>query len=181
MDRATALQVVKEHVQSKNLIKHMLAAEAIMRQLALHFQEDVELWGLAGLVHDIDYAKTADEPERHALVGAEILESLGVESAIIQAVLGHADKGPRLTLMDKALYATDPLTGLLVAAALIHPDKRLASIDVGFVLNRFGEKSFARGADREAISSCADFGMELEDFIALGLRAMQGISGDLGL
>lgn len=181
MDRATALQSVKEHVQSKNLIKHMLAAEAIMRELASHFQEDVELWGLAGLVHDIDYAQTADEPERHALVGAKILKSLEVEPAIIQAVLGHADKGPRLTLMDKALYATDPLTGLLVAAALIHPDKRLASIDVPFVLNRFGEKSFARGADREAISSCTDFGLELEEFIALGLGAMQGIADDLGL
>ena len=181
MDRIEALELVKQHVKTKNLIKHMLAAEAIMRRLALHFGEDADLWGLAGLVHDVDYAQTADDPERHALVGAELVQSLEVEPAIIQAVLGHADKGPRLSLMDKALYATDPLTGLLVAAALIHPDKKLGSIDVDFVVKRFGEKSFARGADRDIISSCTEFGLELEEFLAMGLEAMQGIAGELGL
>ncbi|NLK09074.1 MAG: HDIG domain-containing protein [Firmicutes bacterium] len=181
MDRETALKTVKEHVKQTNLIKHMLATEAIMRRLAVHFQADEEMWGLSGLVHDIDYDQTADEPERHAIVGAEILKSLGVNDAVVQAVLGHADKGPRLTLMDKALYATDPLTGLLVAAALVHPDKKLASLDVDFVKNRFAEKSFARGADRDVIKSCSEVGLELDQFIALGLEAMQGIAKELGL
>ncbi|NLJ84979.1 MAG: HDIG domain-containing protein [Firmicutes bacterium] len=181
MDRTEALELVKKHVKTENLIKHMLAAEAIMRRLALHFGEDVELWGLAGLVHDVDYEETASDPSRHAIIGAELLRSLDVDPAIVQAVLGHADKGPRLTMMDKALYATDPLTGLLVACALVHPDKQINSVDVEFALNRFGEKSFARGADREIIRSCGELGLELEEFVTLGLEAMQGIAEDLGL
>lgn len=181
MEREGALALVKQHVKTKNLIKHMLAAEAIMCCLAHHLGEDEETWGLAGLLHDIDYEKTMDTPEEHALIGAELLESEGVDPAIIQAVLAHADKGPRLSMMDKALYATDPLTGLLVAAALIHPEKKLGAIDVEFVLNRFKEKSFARGADRDIISTCTDIGLELEEFIDLGLDAMQGISKELGL
>jgi len=181
VEREEALALIKKHVKTKNLVKHMLAAEAIMHRLARHLGEDGDLWGLAGLLHDVDYEQTMDAPEKHALIGAELLASMQVDAAIIQAVLAHADKGPRLSLMDKALYATDPLTGLLVAAALVHPDKQLEAIDVEFVLNRFKEKSFARGADRETIRSCRDLGLELEEFIGLGLEAMQGISKELGL
>ncbi|NLJ79428.1 MAG: HDIG domain-containing protein [Firmicutes bacterium] len=181
MKRETALALVKEHVQTKNLIKHLLAAEVIMRHLARHLGEDEEEWGLAGLLHDIDYDQTKDNPKKHAVIGAKLLESEGVKPSIIQAVLAHAEKGPRQSLMDKALYATDPLTGLIVAAALIHPQKKLAAIDVEFVLNRFQEKSFARGADRTIIATCTDIGLGLKEFIAVGLKAMQEISGELGL
>ncbi|MGI6567017.1 MAG: HDIG domain-containing protein [Firmicutes bacterium] len=181
MEREAALALVKKHVKTRNLVKHMLAAEAIMRRLARHLGEDEELWGLAGLLHDVDYEETMDDPERHAVVGAGLLESLDVDPAIVQAVLAHADKGPRVSLMDKALYAVDPLTGLLVAAALVHPDRKLNSIDTEFVLNRFREKSFARGADREIIKTCSEIGLELEEFISLGLEAVQGISRELGL
>ena len=181
VEREAALALVKKHVKNKNLVKHMLAAEAIMRRLARHLGEDEELWGLAGLLHDVDYEETMDNPERHAVIGAELLRSLDVNPAIVQAVLAHAEKGPRTSLMDKALYATDPLTGLLVAAALIHPDKKLKSIDTEFVMNRFREKSFARGANREIIKTCSDIGLELEEFITLGLEALQGISEELGL
>lgn len=181
MDRETALNLVEENVKTKNLIKHLFAAEAIMRHLARHLGEDEKDWGLAGLLHDIDYDETKDNPKKHAVVGAKLLESKGVKPGIIQAVLAHAEKGPRLSLMDKALYATDPLTGLIVAAALIHPKKKLAAIDVEFVLNRYQEKSFARGADRTIIATCSDFGLELEEFIAIGLEAMGEISEELGL
>lgn len=181
MNRDEALKLVKKYVKTKNLVKHMLAAEAIMRRLARHFGEDEEMWGLAGLLHDVDYEKTVNEPDKHGLVGAEMLEEAGVDPVIIHAVMAHAEKAGRESLMDKALYATDPLTGLIVAAALIHPDKKLASIDTQFVLNRFGEKSFARGANRDNIRSCTDFGLKLEEFISMGLEAMQGISRDLGL
>lgn len=181
MDRSEALSLVKENVKNKNLIKHMLAAEAIMRHLAEHFGEDVQTWGLAGLLHDVDYDKTKDDPEQHAVVGAKLLEEKGLPKEVVHAVLAHAEKAERVSLMDKVLYATDPLTGLIVAAALIHPDKKLSSIDAKFVMNRFGEKSFARGANREIIQSCSEFGMELEEFISHGLKAMQGISEELGL
>ncbi len=181
MERSEALNLVKANVKNKNLLKHMLAAEAIMRHMAQHFGEDVEKWGLAGLLHDVDYDQTKDDPDQHAVLGAQMLQEQGIDSDIIHAVLAHAEKADRESLMDKVLYATDPLTGLIVAAALIHPDKKLHSIDATFVMNRFGEKSFAKGANREIIQTCSDFGMELADFISHGLDAMQGIHKDLGL
>lgn len=184
MTRSEALAEVNKRVSNKNLLKHMLAVEAIMRELAAHFGEDPERWGLAGLVHDIDYDQTADDPDRHALVGAEILEQLGVEPEIVYAVKAHNGERlgvPRQRRLDKALFAADPLSGLIVAAALIHPDKKLSSIDADFVLNRFGEKGFARGANRQNIATCHELGLELREFIALGLRGMQRVSADLGL
>lgn len=183
MTREEASQHVQERVKTKNLWKHMLAVEAVMRRLAKEFGEDPEMWGLAGLVHDIDYDETANDPARHSIVGAELLAQLGYPPEVVQAVKVHNDYHgfPRVTRMEKALYATDPLTGLIVAAALIHPDKKLASLDTGFVLNRFYEKSFAKGARRETIQTCSELGLTLEKFISLGLEAMQGIAGELGL
>ncbi len=183
MKREEAYKLVKENIKQKNLVKHCLAVEAVMKRLAEHFNEDVEKWTLAGLLHDIDYEETADDPERHSLIGAEMLEGMGLSSEVVYAVKVHngAHGLPRKSLMDKALYASDPLTGLIVAAALIHPDKKLNSIDTEFVMNRYGEKSFARGADRDVIASCSEMGLELEEFIKLALEAMQDISRELGL
>lgn len=184
MTRGEALAEIRKRVANKNLLKHMLAVESIMRELAVHFGEDPDRWGLAGLVHDIDYDQTADDPDRHALVGAEILEQLGVEPEIVYAVKAHNGERlgvPRQRRMDKALFAADPLSGLIVASALIHPDKKLASIDADFVMNRFGEKGFARGANREHIAACHELGLELREFIALGLAGMQRSSAELGL
>ena len=127
MQRDQALALVLEHVQSKNLIKHMLAAEAIMRRLALHFGAEQESWGLAGRLHDIDYDKTKDNPAEHALLGAKLLEEEEIEPEITQAVLAHAETGPRLSAMDKALHATDPLTGLLLAGSPNSPGKKTES------------------------------------------------------
>lgn len=183
MERAEALSLVKKHVKNKNLIKHMIAAEAVMGALAKHFNEDEETWRLAGLVHDLDYDETAEEPEQHGLLTAQMLQELNFPEKIIQAVKAHNEVlgFPRHSVMDKALYAADPVTGLIVAAALIHPDKKLSAIDAQFVLNRFCEKHFARGANREQISACAQFGMSLEDFISLSVDAMQKAAAELGL
>ncbi len=181
--REQGMQLVKKHVKNKNLIKHMLAVEVIMRQLATHFDQDVELWGLAGLLHDVDYDKTAKKPEQHSLLGAEILAAEGLEEELVYAVKVHNEVHglPRNSLLDNSLYAADPLSGLIVAAALIHPERKLAAIDVPFVLNRFKEKSFARGVSREQLQTCSELGLTLEQFIELGLQAMQGISRELGL
>ena len=184
MDREQALQQVQQKVKNKNLLKHMYAVEAVMAALARHLGQDEEQWALAGLVHDIDYEETADRPHVHSLRGGEILEDLGYPDDIVRAVKAHnpAHGLERETLLDKALHIADPLTGLIVAAALIHPDKKLSAIDTGFVLNRFGEKQFARGANREQISLCSrELGLELEEFVSLGLEAMQGINDRLGL
>lgn len=183
MTRDEALKLVKEHISNRNLVKHTLAVEAVLRALADHFGEDREKWGLAGLLHDIDYDETADDPARHTLVGAEMLAELGLPGDIVYAVKVHNDYHglPRKSLLDKALFASDPLTGLIVAAALIHPDKKLAAIDTSFVLRRFDESGFARGARREPILTCSEMGLELEEFVGIALEAMQEIARDLGL
>ncbi|MEW6032350.1 MAG: HDIG domain-containing metalloprotein [Bacillota bacterium] len=184
MNRQQALDFMLEKVQNSNLRKHILAVEAVMRKLAARLGEDEERWGLAGLLHDIDYETTKDSPERHSLVGAEMLEEAGVEREIVEAVRAHNDHHglPRESKMAKALHAADPLTGLIVAAALVSPTKRLSGIDTQFVLNRFGEKAFARGARREPmLAAKTELGLDLEELVQIGLEAMQGIAGDLGL
>jgi putative nucleotidyltransferase with HDIG domain len=181
MNRAEAMDLVRSRVKNKNLVKHMLATEAVMRRLAGHFGEDKELWGLAGLLHDLDYDQTVDDFPRHGLVTAEILEDLGVDGRIIDAIKAHPGHQEARTNLDKALYAVDPLTGLIVAATLMHPSKRLQEVDVQFVLNRFKEKRFAAGADREQIKSCQRLGLSLDSFIQMTLQAMQSIDRDLGL
>ncbi len=183
MDRQQALELVKKHVKTKNLVKHMLATEAVMGALAAHLGEDETTWALAGILHDIDYDETAHDPGRHGLVGADMLERMGAPAEVVRAVRAHNEYHglARESRLDKALYAVDPLTGLLVAAALIHPEKKLGAIDVGFVLNRFKEPSFARGASRDQMRTCSELGLSLEEFVGIGLRAMQRIAPELGL
>lgn len=181
MTREEAWRLVKDKVKSKNIQKHMLATEAIMRALARRFGESQDLWGLAGLLHDLDYDQTLDDPERHTLLTVEWLKTQGVEEAILRAIMAHAGKGERQALMEKGIYAADPLTGLIIAAALIRQEKKLEAIDKDFVLNRFKEKGFARGARREDILTCEQMGLTLEEFVDIGLRAMQGIAQELGL
>ncbi|MDN5277873.1 MAG: hypothetical protein PWR01_1838 [Clostridiales bacterium] len=183
MTREEALQMVKENVKNVNLVKHMLATEAVMRALARRLGEDEEKWGVIGLVHDVDYERTADSPSRHGLIGAQMLAEAGMGEDEVNAVKAHNEAlgYPRVTKLDKALYAADPVTGLIVAAALVKPSKKLADVDTEFVLKKFKEKSFARGASREQIMSCQELGLTLEEFIGLAIDAMQSIAGDLGL
>lgn len=182
MDRDEALKLLTTEVKNRNLVKHCLACEAVLGALARRLGEDEATWRLAGLLHDVDYDQTADSPETHARIGARMLEAAGVEAAVVHAVLAHADKAPRESRLDGALWCTDPLTGLIVAAALIRPEKKLGAIDADFVLNRMKERSFARGANRDQIRACeAELGLELREFVDLGVKAMQGISDELGL
>jgi uncharacterized protein len=180
MNRSDALKLIGEKIATKNLVKHMLAAEAMMRALARKLGEDEEAWGMAGLLHDLDYDLTLDDPERHARQTAEWIEGQ-VDPAITHAILAHPGHVARDSQMARALYAVDPLTGLITAAALIRPEKKLAVLDAAAVLKRMGEKRFAAGADRDQIRSCAELGLPLEEFVAIGLSAMQGIAGELGL
>jgi len=181
MKREEALELVKKHVSNKNLIKHMIAVEAVMKFLARRFGEDEELWGLAGLLHDLDYDRTADDFENHGKITAEILEKTDVPEQVIYAIKSHPGHFPRKSLMDKALFAADPITGLIVAATLMHPTKKIKNVDVEFIKRRFKEKRFAAGANRDQIKSCSEAGIELDDFIALSLEAMQSVDKELGL
>jgi len=183
LDRDGALSLLKKNLKNKHLFSHSLAVEAVMRRLARHFGEDEELWGVAGLLHDIDYDWTKDDPERHGIEGARLLAEAGLPDEVVYAVKAHNSRHglPRRSRLDAALYATDPLTGFIVAAALIRPEKKVAAVGVDFLQNRFKEKSFARGASREAMMACSEIGLSLEEFMSLGLEAMQGIAGELGL
>ncbi|OQA21432.1 MAG: phosphodiesterase [Actinobacteria bacterium ADurb.Bin346] len=195
MDREDALKLVKKNVTNKNLFKHCLAVEAIMKATAIKLNSktvegqnaaslnDPDRWAMAGLVHDIDYDSTADKPEEHSLKGAEMLKEHGFDEDIIYAVKAHNEIHglPLKSQMDIALCAADPLSGLIVAAALINPEKKLSAIDSRFVLNRFREKLFAKGAKREQIMKCEALGLDIEEFIETGLASMQEIAEEIGL
>ncbi len=183
MNREEALDSVKVNVENGNLVKHMLATEAIMRALARRLGGDEEEWGLTGLLHDIDVELTDGDMSSHSKLGADLAQELGASEAMAHAILCHNEAhGVSLeTELDRVLYFADPLTGLITAAALIRPDKKLAGLVAKSVKKRFKEKSFAAGANREQIARCSELGLELDEFIELGLTAMQEIADDLGL
>jgi predicted hydrolase (HD superfamily) len=158
----------------------MQAVEAVMRALAGCLGAEADLWGVTGLLHDLDYAETAEDPQRHARLTCQMLAGRLPDEAL-HAILAHCGHVPAETPMDWALYCADPTTGLIVAAALMHPSKKLGGLDAQFLLRRFNEKRFAAGADREQIKRCGELGLELEDFLGLSLAAMQGVAAELGL
>jgi predicted hydrolase (HD superfamily) len=192
MTREEALQIVKKYLTNQNLIKHSLAAEAAMQGIYDRLSQntdqyseiDREKWGLTGLMHDADYEMAKGQPEIHGLLLFE------KEPGVIPPDIEHAIKAHNYeytkimpeTPMDWAIACCDQLTGLIVAGALIHPDRKLASITVDFIMKRFNEKSFAKGASRDAIILCEEkLGIPLNEFILIVLTAMQGIHEDLGL
>ncbi len=181
MNRDESVALLEEKVGNKNLRKHCLACEAIMRRLASRFDGDADQWALCGLLHDIDYDEVGQDPERHALVGAEILANKGLRAEIIDAVKGHNDKAPRESAISKALYACDPASGFIVACALIHKEKNLAPLDLAFMKKRFKDKRFAANASREQMAACSELGMELDEFLTECLEAMKTVSSPLGL
>jgi len=183
MRRDEALDSIRANVENENLIKHMLATEAMMRALAKRLGEDEEEWGLTGLLHDIDVELTEGDMSSHSKLGADLARELGASEAMAHAILCHNETHgiARETKLDNALFCADPLTGLIIAAALVRPDKKLAGVEAKSVKKRFKEKSFAAGANREQISQCSQLGLELDEFIELGLKAMQEIAPNLGV
>jgi predicted hydrolase (HD superfamily) len=180
MDREQALEIVNRNIKNPQMAKHMLATEAVMRALARRFGEDEDRWGLAGLLHDAD-AETAAPEEQGLIVPKLAQNALDEESA--DAIASH---NPYTGIKPKgrmgwALYAADPLTGLIVASALVLPDKKLAALTAPSVLKRFAETRFAKGANREQIAASSELGVTLEEFVELGLSAMKAIAEDIGL
>jgi putative nucleotidyltransferase with HDIG domain len=181
--RTDALALVKEKISNENLVKHSLASEAVMRALAAHLGEDVELWGLTGLLHDLD-VETQPDLKTHTHETAEILAARGVSPVIIEAIKMHNEQAydkKRSETFHHALAAGETITGLITATALVYPDKKLASVKPKSVRKRIKEKQFAAGADRDIIRECEQIGIPLADFCDLCLAAMCEISADLGL
>lgn len=193
MNRDDAYAFLNQMVKNENLIKHHLACEAAMmgiyawiqksRNEPINQQEQAK-WGMVGLLHDADYEQSNEHPEKHTLILEEKLRGQ-VSDDIIYAIKAHNYKYTKAnpnSFMDWAIVCADELTGLIIAAALVHPDKKLASIDENFVEKRFKEKSFAKGADRKSIEKCEEhLGIPLDDFIFVVLSSMQQISSSLGL
>jgi len=180
MTREEAIKVLEENLKNKNMIKHCLASGAVMHALARKLGEDEDEWELVGLLHDADAERAADK-EHGVMVGEWVKGQVSEEA--IQAMAAHNPSTgvePR-SPMDWALFAGEKLTGLIVATALVLPSKRLADVDTAMVLRRFKEPRFAAGAKRENILECEKLGLSLEEFVDICLKAMQGISEELGL
>jgi len=183
LNREAAWELLNEHTKNPNLVKHGLAVEACMRHYAEHFAEDVEKWGIVGLIHDFDYEEhpTAEE---HPYVGAEILREKGYPEDIVKAVLGHADYTgvERDTLMAKTLFAVDELSGLVVAVALVRPSKSIHEVKVRSVKKKLKDKSFARGVNRDDIEKgVEELGVDLDKHIQRVIDALKTVDTALGL
>lgn len=183
MDRDQALKELTLRIESKDNIKHSLAVEAIMRKLAEYLNEDPELWGIAGLMHDIALERIQCDFSHHGLAGGDILEGLNLDETIVYAVKAHCplDEFPRRRKIDKALYSAGPMSFLIIACTLATTERKLSKTDKSLVRKRFYEKGFAWEINREQILSCTELNINLDDFIELSLDAMNTISYDLGL
>jgi len=183
LNREDALKLLRENVRNEKMILHMIAVGAIMRELARYLGEDEGLWELVGLLHDIDYERTKDHPSKHGLVAEEILGSL-VSDDVLRAIKSHNYENtgvePR-TRMEKALIASDAVSGLIIACALVMPSKKLEEVKVKTVKKKFKQKDFARNVSRERILFCEQIGIPREKFFELALNALKGVSDELGL
>ncbi len=183
MDRDDALAIVGEYVKNENLVRHMLAVEAAMRFYAEKFGEDAETWGLVGLLHDFDW-EIHPTLENHPQSGAPILRQRGVPENIVRGILSHADHTgvPRLSRMEKALYACDEITGLVTAVALVRPSRSLLDLTSASVKKKWKDRAFAAGANREEIAKATEeFGIELWEHVDNVIVAMRAIAPELGL
>jgi putative nucleotidyltransferase with HDIG domain len=187
LTRNQAIEILNNHLKNKNLFRHCLSVEAVMKSLARYFNEDEKKWGLVGLLHDGDWEETKENHQKHTKKMVEWLKEKGEnDKEIIEAILSHNFKNngfrPPQNKMEWALYTCDELTGLIVAVALVMPDKKLASVTIESVLKKFPSKSFAAGANRDQIKLCEEkLGIKLEKFIEIALLAMQSISTEIGL
>lgn len=189
MTRSDALEILNSYVKNQNLVKHMLACEAIMLSLCRRLNptaDEVVLnkWGITGLLHDVDYELTKDDPDKHGLLAEEKLKNK-LDQDVVYAIKAHnytkTGAMPK-SLMDWSIYACDELSGLIIAATLVHPDKKLAKVDVDFILKRFNEPNFAKGANRDQIKTCESaLRIPLKEFVQISLTAMQKISNELNL
>lgn len=182
MNRSEALAIVREYIKNENLVRHMLAVEAAMRFYAEKYDEDIETWGNTGLLHDFDW-EIHPTLEEHPQAGAPILRERNVPEEIVRAIQSHADHTgiPRQTLMEKALYACDEITGLVVAVALVRPSRSLSDLKVKSVKKKWKDRSFAAGANREEIETATqEFGVELWEHVENVIEAMRRIAPELG-
>jgi putative nucleotidyltransferase with HDIG domain len=184
LSRDEAFALLLKYISDDTLIKHSLASEAVMRAVAEELGEDPEEWGLAGLLHDIDFEETWKTPEFHGKIGAEILGEIGFSSLFTRAVISHNAEYtgiPRDSILDFALSCSESVTGLITAAALVRPDRKIETLKVKSVKKKFKDKSFARNVRRDLILLCREIGLELDAFLEIAISAMKKIHVELGI
>ena len=186
--RDDTLAIMHEYTASDSLRKHMLSVEAAMRAYAEKFGEDVDHWGITGLIHDFDYERYPNDAhsptEEHPAEGVRILRSRGFPEDILTAILGHAQYSgvPRESRMAKTLFAVDELTGLITATALVKPSRSLMEVEAKSVRKKMKDKAFARGVNRDdVVNGAADLGVDLDEHIAFVISAMQKVAAEIGL
>ena len=183
MDRTNALNIVRDYVKNENLVRHMLAVESAMQFYAEMFEADTGTWGIVGLLHDFDW-EIHPTLEEHPQAGAPLLRERGVPEEIIRAILSHADHTgvPRVSQMEKSLYACDEITGLITAVALVRPSRSLYDLQASSVKKKWKDKAFAAGANREEIANAtAEFGIDLWEHVDNVIQAMRRIAPQLDL
>ena len=183
VNREFALSIVKQYVKNIHLINHMFSVEAAMRFYARKLNQPIDVWTLTGLLHDFDW-EIHPTSENHPSAGAPILRDLGIPEEIVHAILTHGDNPsyPRTTLLEKALYACDEITGLITAVALVRPSRSLYDLEASSVKEKWKDRAFAAGADREAMEKGAiEFGIPLWDHCQNVILAMREIAPQLGL
>ena len=183
MNHEEALEMIKANVKNQNIVRHMIAVEAIMKALAEYLKEDGDLWGLTGLVHDIDYEKTAENFKKHGILAEDMLKGK-VSEETLRAIKAHNHENSGVmpeSRLEKGLIASDAVSGLIVACALVMPSKKVRDVDVKTVSKKFRDKDFARGADRQRIIVCEDLGLSKEEFFGIALKEIQNVSQDLGI
>jgi putative nucleotidyltransferase with HDIG domain len=181
MDRDEALALVRDKAEKETTVRHLISVEGVMRALARRLGEDEEAWAMTGLFHDLDQDQTHEDPERHARQAAEWLREAGVEEPIINGVLAHAHEEYRTDRMSRAIVHADAVAGLLVAAALVRPE-RANGMKVSSVKKKLKEKTFAPGVNREEITQVEEaLDMPLDDFLAVSIEGLQSVAGEIEL
>jgi len=178
-----AINFLNQHIKNPNMIKHCLASEAVLKALALRLNKDQEEWGIAGLLHDVDVEITEGNPYRHGPHAATMLEGM-LSAEAIDAIVMHNEMATgreRTTVFQHALSAGETITGLIMATAMVYPDKKLSSVKTKSITKRMKEKAFAASVKRENIMECELIGIPIHEFAELSLAAMQNISDELGL
>ena len=179
IDRARAL--AREKTEKDTTYRHLVSVEGVMRRLGRHLGEDESTWALTGLFHDLDQDQTADDAERHAYLAADWLREAGLDEAVVNGVLAHAHPEYQRDRMCRAIVAADAVAGLLVAAALVRPE-RSTGMKVSSVKKKLKERAFAPGVNREEIAQAeSQLGLSLDEFIALGIEGLQEVAGEIGL
>ena len=181
MDITEGRALARDKTEKDTTYRHLVSVEGVMRRLGRHFGEDQERWALTGLFHDLDQDQTADDPNRHAYLAADWLREAGVEESVVNGVLAHAHPEYQRDLMSRAIVAADAVAGLLVAAALVRPE-RSAGMKVSSIRKKLKEKAFAPGVNREEIGQAeTQLGLSLDEFLALGIEGLQEVAPDIGL